>query len=183
MCPFCQTAQSGNSNNTLVTDSTFTNTRRAKEADLSIFGNSIILLSTDVQNVPTSNTTIDGNPIPIPIPEPSGCTCIIDSSIPGLGNKLGLDNPSTFAQYCGNDSVCIQVDNITGEEKTVPCAESLSDITFNEYDKPIPLWAWIISIAILVLGILAILAVYFDPVITEKFKYRSQIHDFYSRNP
>lgn len=152
-CPSCQSSISSDAGSTVVTNASATN---------SIFANGINGVQTNGVAIVTSNTDSDGNPKVEDTPKPSGCTCIIDASIPGIGRRLGLDNPETFGQFCGENSVCIQVDNTTGEERTVPCAESLSDITMNEYSKPVPLWAWIIVFVMLIVGVLVIFTLYVD---------------------
>lgn len=89
----------------------------------------------------------------------SSCLCIIDASIPGIGKTLSIDNPLTFNQYCGPQSICTQVDNTAGTIKQVPCAETLSSLTPNTYSFSIPGWVWLTAIAILVVGTLVALSV------------------------
>jgi hypothetical protein len=91
-------------------------------------------------------------------PVESGCECIIDASIPGIGQKIGVDNPETFGQYCGSKSVCLTVDDKTGEQISVECKSALSDIKPNVYTKPVPITAWIIAGLIVLIGALFILS-------------------------
>lgn len=99
------------------------------------------------------------------ISQDSGCICIIDASIPSIGQKLGLDNPETFGQYCGSKSLCIQVDNITGVQTTVVCKDVLSGITPNVYVDKVPLWTWIIAAIIIFLCIFVIIIIRSDKAV------------------
>jgi len=84
----------------------------------------------------------------------NGCRCIIDSSILDIDKIIGITDEITFNQYCGPNSVCLIVDNKTGESKQTPCSTSLNKVKFNTYKFSISIIIWIIVILIIVVFIL-----------------------------
>lgn len=146
MCPYCSVGGSGTNNQTQIGTGFVQSPFAGAVEGLQVTGAKVAVNGEDPK---------DDN-------KESGCICIIDASIPGIGQRLGIDNPETFKQYCGKNSVCIQVNNITGEQKSVECADSLSDVKPNSYNNPVPIWTWVIAFSIVIIGVIMLLAAYTD---------------------
>lgn len=88
------------------------------------------------------------------------CRCIVDTSVmsqyEGTGLTLG------FEQYCGANSVCSNIDPITGAATNVECNQKFEEtkegITTKYGKINIPIWVWVISSIILILGIIIIIS-------------------------
>ena len=85
-----------------------------------------------------------------------GCRCIIDTSVSNLGEIIGVNNPIVLNQYCGDQSVCLQLDNKTGISNQVECNDFTS-IKYKPYSFKVPLLIWIIIIIIIVLFLIVCL--------------------------
>lgn len=82
------------------------------------------------------------------------CKCIIDASIPTIGEQVGIAN--NFTQYCGNNSICTEIDNTTGVSKIVDCKNTIDNLKPEEYKIIIPGWVWIICFVIMLIFVLVI---------------------------
>lgn len=83
------------------------------------------------------------------------CKCIVDVTIASSYEQLGLDSVN-FYQYCGENSVCIVIDNTTGVSKEVPCQDNLTQITATEYHYKVGVTVWIILLILIILTVLVI---------------------------
>ena len=86
-----------------------------------------------------------------------GCLCILDVDIAG---DVDITNNIEFYQYCGQNSVCVVVDQ-NGNEEVVNCSENINQLEPIDYSGqyPIPIFVWIIFIIIIVLFIVVLFAV------------------------
>lgn len=90
------------------------------------------------------------------------CKCIVDVTISSSYEQLGLDSQN-FYQYCGQNSVCIVIDNTTGTSKEVPCQENLTQIEPTEYKYNITIQTWIILLILIILTFLVIYSYAYAP--------------------
>ena len=86
------------------------------------------------------------------------CRCIIDASITGISTRLGIDNPISYAQVCGESSVCLSVDSVTGLSVQTPCSD-LNSVQAQTYSFPIPGLFYVLAAAIVVIGSLIVFAI------------------------
>jgi hypothetical protein len=95
----------------------------------------------------------------------ASCLCIIDSSAAEIGGQLGLNNPVSFNQLCGDKSVCLSIKD--GIRTEVPCAGSIEEAV-RPPNFPISYGWWILAVIIIVIGIIIFLAYlwYFKPSIS-----------------
>ena len=88
----------------------------------------------------------------------TSCKCIVDVSIPNTAAQVGLNNPTTFNQYCGNNSQCIVIDNVTNTSTTVPCQTNIDALQPTVYDYPVPVTIWVIVFLIVIVFIFTLIA-------------------------
>lgn len=99
----------------------------------------------------------------------TSCKCIVDVTIPNTAEQVGLNNPTTFNQYCGTNSQCIVIDNATNVSTTVPCQNNIDSLEPTVYDYPIPTVVWVIVILIIIVFIFSLLAwIIGNPIKTTK---------------
>lgn len=89
------------------------------------------------------------------------CRCITDTSVMSQYSGTGLE--FGFNQYCGANSVCSNIDPITGIVTNVECNEAFNNMTdetsgINKYSIKIPIWVWITASIILIIGIIVIIS-------------------------
>lgn len=113
-------------------------------------------------SIKTSNSGILNFSQICPQCDSGGCRCIVDSSIP---NITGLDS---FTQYCGDNSVCLNIDPITQQSTVIPCNDVIDVLTPETYFLPINLWVWITFFIILILAFLVILTYYYNKNLDNK---------------
>jgi hypothetical protein len=71
----------------------------------------------------------------------SVCVCIIEGTdIEKTFSRL--ENPASFTQACGKDSICIR--EINGQRKIVPCSEQMKTnvVPVKDINTTIPKWFW-----------------------------------------
>lgn len=90
------------------------------------------------------------------------CLCIMDASLPGIASAVGLSDPVAFRQVCGENSVCLTIDPQTQVRTEVPCENVLTPITPRTFSSAIPLWVWVVSILLLIVGLLVCLAAWYS---------------------
>lgn len=91
------------------------------------------------------------------------CTCIIDESIIEL---VSLNDEATFTQYCGDDSICLTIDNTTGITTVVDCNTNYNsgDSTDSTESNT---WFWILAIIIVIFVIIIAVSVGYEGEIFE----------------
>lgn len=89
------------------------------------------------------------------------CICIIDTSIAGLANVIGIADPITFNQYCGSNSVCLVTNPSTLELEEVQCKDALTDLQAETFYFPVPTSFWVIVIICFLIFIILIVTYYF----------------------
>lgn len=105
-------------------------------------------------NIITSKSLVGGSSFTQVCPQCTGtevCKCIVDMTVPTIGNQIGITN--NFNQYCGNNSICTEIDNNTGKEIIVDCGKN---DTVPKEKITIPIWVWIICLIIVVIFILVV---------------------------
>jgi len=88
----------------------------------------------------------------------TSCRCIVDVTISDTTDQVGLNNPTTFNQYCGTNSQCIVIDNTTQTSTTVPCANNIDSLQPIVYDYPVPSVVWVIVVLIIIVFIFSLVA-------------------------
>lgn len=85
------------------------------------------------------------------------CVCVIDAGINNIGNIAGIGNSTSFHQYCGTDSICLNIDNETQTFKRVNC-EDINTMKPLEYSFKIPIIIWII-VSILIFVVIFVIII------------------------
>lgn len=109
-------------------------------------------------SIVSSESTIGGvsfNQICPSCTQGQNCICIIDQSVPTIGKEIGLDNPSTLNQYCGDTAICLNIDNITQQSKVVPC-QTDPQLVPETYWLSVPMWVWFTVIFLVIIFILVL---------------------------
>ena len=94
-----------------------------------------------------------------------GCRCILDTSISDNATSVGINDNIQFNQYCGNEqgnSVCLNVDPITGKSFVVDCQNAIKPLEPKEYPIIIPIWFYVLFAILIIIFILIIMYHYFD---------------------
>jgi len=86
----------------------------------------------------------------------SGCTCILDATIPDTASTVGINDQFQFTQYCGQNSVCLTIDPITNASTVVECNTTINPLEPTKYPIIIPNWIYFFVLFILIIMILAI---------------------------
>jgi len=83
------------------------------------------------------------------------CRCIVDATIPVLA-ATGIADQSSFNQACGVGSVCLVIDNTTGQSREIPCGDALIPAKVATPRYPIPTWAWVLIVLLIIIGLLVL---------------------------
>lgn len=85
------------------------------------------------------------------------CICILDVDVSA---DVDINNNVEFYQYCGENSICIVVDQ-NGEENVVDCSSQINTVVATDYSNsyPIPIIIWIIIFIIILLFIYVLITV------------------------
>lgn len=82
------------------------------------------------------------------------CTCILDTTVSSTSQDVGIYNNITYNQYCGPNSICLQVgiNSSTGVEETVvvPCSDSFEESVPIEYPINVPYVVWVLLAIIII---------------------------------
>jgi hypothetical protein len=86
-----------------------------------------------------------------------GCKCIVDVSIPGIINTVGISGSTTFRQYCPN-ALCLLLNSTTQQLEPIPCSTYVQSANTTVIPKiyPIPMWVWYSVGIIFILGMLVL---------------------------
>jgi hypothetical protein len=86
------------------------------------------------------------------------CKCIIDVSIPTNTEVVGISDPTTFAQVCGVDAICLDIDPRTQAVSTVVCGDVIHPPVASKFNFPIPTWVWFVVGSVIILVLLILMA-------------------------
>lgn len=112
-------------------------------------------------SITASKSTIGGITFTQVCPQCTGtqqCRCVVDTSIPNIAESVGIADPQSFSQYCGANSVCLTVDNTSGNVSQVDCATAIKPAQPRTFSFPIPTWVLYLAALIIVIGILVIVS-------------------------